>query len=349
MLVGDVGGPESRANAGLRRVRHLRRPVGDGERLTHGARISVVIPTLGREQTLRRALDHLEAQTVPPDEFEVILAADAKLTRPDALDHLLEGRKYPAQRTRPTRAGASAARNAGWRAATASLVLFIDDDILADPVLIEEHLRWHDEHPAPELAVLGHVRWAKELHVSPFMRWLNHGIQFNYPSIHGEETTWEYFYTANVSLKRKLLECAGGFDEQRLPYGYEDLDLALRLHRRGGFRLLYNRAAGAQHVHPMDLDLWRRRVARIAVSERQFVELHPEIPAYFHDLLSDAAALPPASGRTEWLARFIPGRVPLLGPYVWGQLDLFYRQALAGAFLQSWENGPSGPPYDRSP
>ena len=61
----------------------------------------------------------------------------------------------------------------------------------------------------------------------------------------------------------------GGFDERRLPYGYEDLDLALRMHELDGFRLLYNRAAGAEHLHAMDLDFWTRRVARIADRRRE--------------------------------------------------------------------------------
>ena len=87
------------------------------------------------------------------------------------------------------------------------------------------------------------------------------------------------FYTANVSVKRALLERVGGFDEERLPFGYEDLDLALRMHERDGFRLLYNRRASAEHVHPMDLEFWKRRVARMPVSERQFVRCSTRVPA----------------------------------------------------------------------
>jgi glycosyltransferase involved in cell wall biosynthesis len=305
--------------------------------LNRAPRISVVVPTVGRLATLRRVLDRLEAQTAPAGEFEVIVAADAKAAQLDELDRLLEGRSYQAQRLQGALPGASAARNAGWRAARAPLLLFIDDDILADPVLIEEHLLWHHRNPSREVGVLGHVRWAQELRVTPFMRWLEHGIQFNYPGIVGQETVWGNFYTANVSVKRALVESAGGFDERRLPYGYEDLDLALRMHRRGGFRLLYNRAASAEHVHPMDLDFWKQRVARIALSERRFVEMHPEIPAYFYDLFAAAAARPRVAPYGDRLARFVPRRLPLVGPYVWSRADIFYRQALAGPFLEAWQ------------
>lgn len=299
-------------------------------------RISVVIPTIGRLVTLRRVLGHLDTQTVPHEKFEVIVAADARTERVGDLDRLLEGRSYQARRVQGELAGASGARNAGWRAARAPLLLFIDDDILPEPTLIGEHLLWHGRHQARAVGVLGHVRWARELKVTPFMRWLEHGIQFNYPSIKGEETVWGNFYTANASVKRELVELAGGFDDVRLPYGYEDLDLALRMHELDGFRLLYNPAARAEHVHAMDLEFWKRRVTRIATAERWFVEMHPDIPAYFHDLFSAAAAQPPMSEQAERLARWVPRRFPFLGPRVWWRADLFYRQALARPFLEAW-------------
>ena len=47
-------------------------------------------------------------------------------------------------------------------------------------------------------AVLGHVRWAREVRVTPFMHWLDHGVQFDYPAIDGTEAGWGRFYGANV-------------------------------------------------------------------------------------------------------------------------------------------------------
>ncbi len=297
--------------------------------------ISVVVPTLGRIATLARVMDRLDGQSAPARAFELIVAADAA-SEAGRIDGLLGGRPYRTRRVQATVPGASAARNAGWQAADAPLILFLDDDVLPDAPLVDEHLQWHGRHPEPEVGVLGDVRWSGELRVTPFMRWLEHGIQFNYPSIVGEETVWGNFYTANVSVKRSLVERAGGFDEQRLPYGYEDLDLALRMHRRDGFRLLYNRGAAAQHLHAMDLDFWKGRVERIAASEREFVRKHPDVPAYFHDLFTRAAAAPavgPAGDRLAWL---VPRRIPLVGPFVWARADLFYRQQLAKPFLAAW-------------
>ncbi len=207
-------------------------------------KLSIVIPTLNRVGVLARCLDRLEAQDGGPDSFEVLVVADACEADLDGVRAAAYGRPFVTRVSQAGQPGASAARNRGWREAGAPLVLFLGDDILADSSLVSSHLDWHERNPEETVGVLGDVRWADELHVTPFMRWLEDGVQFDYRRIDGHEAGWGRFYTANVSLKRSLLEEAAGFDQGRLPYLYEDLDLARRLHERG-FRLLYNRAASA--------------------------------------------------------------------------------------------------------
>jgi len=301
------------------------------------ADLTVVIPTLGRPAKLSRVLDRLDHQDAGAGVFEVTVVADAKEQETEALDAILAGRAYRARRLSARRPGASAARNVGWRHADSRLILFLDDDVLPERALVAEHLAWHRRHPDAEVGVLGHVRWADELRVTPFMRWLERGIQFDYPGITGIEAGWGRFFTANVSVKRSLVERVGGFEEEALPFGYEDLDLALRMHEHG-FRLLYNRAAVAEHLHPMDLELWKRRVARIAVSERQFVRIHPEIPPYFFERFTEAAGRASARGRGRFLAPWVAPWFPWLGARVWWSVDTYYWQALAPHFLAAWES-----------
>lgn len=294
-----------------------------------------MIPTLGRSAVLGRALDRLANQRGAA-RYEVIVVSDAQEEQPHLVDAAIGERPYPVARLQAQRAGTSAARNRGWRAARSEIVLFMDDDVLAEPELLSEHLEWHGRHPADEIGVLGHLRWARGLRVTPFMHWLEQGVQFDYPGIGGTEAGWGRFYTANVSLKRPLLERVGGFDQERFPFGYEDLDLGYRMSQIG-FRLLYNRRAVAEHLHPMDLAFWQRRVGRIAKAERHFVRVHPEIEPYFHPFFSGAAAAPPASGWGARLAGIVPRRIPWLGRRVWTSADLTYRQALAPYFLDAWE------------
>jgi hypothetical protein len=87
----------------------------------------------------------------------------------------------------------------------------------------------------------------------------------------------------------------------------------------------------------MDLELWKKRVRRIAVAEREFVRMHPEIEPHFFNLLSAAVDRPRASTRGVRLAPYISPRVPLLGPRVWVSVDLHFRQQLAPHFLEAWD------------
>ncbi len=234
------------------------------------------------------------------------------------------------------RGGASAHRNVGWQAATAPLVLFLDDDIIPTPRLVAEHVAWHDASSVPEVGVLGLVRWSPEVRVTPFMRWLDMGIQFDYARIQGADAGWEHLYTCNVSVHRDLLEKIGGFDEERFPFGYEDLDLGRRL-ARNGFRLLFNRAAEGHHLKTETLESWRRKVRQYAVAERQFIATYPDQRPYFYDLFRGAAAAPAARGRGARLARLISPTVPWLGRRVWQSYHTMCLQELAPAFLTAWE------------
>lgn len=297
--------------------------------------LSVVIPTFRRHELLSRVLDLLGHQTMPPDEFEVLVVDDPNEDDPEAVQAAVGRRPYSVHRLDRHAPGVAAARNRGWRHASSAIILFLGDDILPDRRLLEEHMSRHRRHPEPEVGVLGSINWAREMRITAFMRWLERGIQFDYGTINGEDAGWGRFYTANASVKRSLLEAVGGFDEA-FPFCYEDLDLAKRMHEQCGFRLLYNRNARAEHVHPQDIETWRRRVAQIAVAERRFVRLHPDAAPYFYELFSEANQRPRGRNRIARLARWTPSRAPVLGPRIWTRADLMFRQALAPSFLEAW-------------
>ena len=298
--------------------------------------LTVVISTLGNHDGLRRVLESYEHQRDVAAAFEVVVVADAAEPVIEEVEAAARGRPYGARIVRGGRAGLSANRNRGLAEARTALVMFTDNDTLAEPDLVAQHLDWHERYPEPEVAVLGHVRWASEIDVTPFMRWLDRGIQFDYPNIQGIEAGWGRFYGANVSLKTEFARRVGGFDEERLPYGYEDLEYAYRADKMG-LRVLYNRKAVVQHLRVMTPEFWLKRVRRVAVAERQFVRMCPEIEPYFLRMFTAAAAEPPARGRGIKLARWVPERIPLLGPRVWRSVDMYYRQLLAPEFLDAWD------------
>ena len=292
---------------------------------------------------LERVLDGYSRQTAAPERFEVIVVMDCADPDPPAVDESIGDRRYRVRRLTGHRPGLSANRNTGWRAADAPLVLFTDNDTIPVAEFVDEHLAWHRDNPEDEVAVVGHIRWAPELKVTPFMRWLDHGVQFEFDSVTGGEATWAHLYGANASVKKHLLERVGDFDEERLPYLYEDLDWAYRASKHG-LRVLYNRRAIVDHVRPgMTLEFWKDKARRMAAAERQFVTKHPEMEPWFHKKFAAAARKPPLRGRAMKLAPYVPPWVPWLGPRVQETAWRAYWQELAPHFLEAWEEAASGP------
>jgi GT2 family glycosyltransferase len=300
--------------------------------------LSVVIPTYRRRDALPRALDALARQTLPTDRFEVIVVDDPVEDDAAAVAECVQAKPLPfaVRQLHRERRGVSAARNAGWRAAQAEVVMYIGDDILLRPEALAEHVRCHEREPAATVGVLGPVVWSSEIRVTPFMRWLEEGIQFDYRSLRGDEASWAHFYTSNVSVKRSMLERVGGFDEERFPFGYEDLDVGYRMAAHG-FRMIFNRRAVGEHLHQTLVDDWRHRMALTAQAERTWIALHPELPAYFHDRFAAAAEGPPGSRLAARMIGFVPRRLPFLGERTWASADRWFSRELGSAFLQAWE------------
>lgn len=303
--------------------------------------LSVVIATLDRHALLGRVLDRLERQDAGTDAFEVVIGADAAEPDLDAVARAAHGRPYRVRVVQAGTPGVSAARNRAWPEASTGVVLFIGDDMLPGRQLVRRHLEHHERDPRVESGLIGHVRWARELRMTPFMRWLDDGMQFDFDSIPGSDAGWWHFLAANGSLKKEQLDRVDGFDES-FRFGYEEMDLASRMNEVG-FTLRYDARAEVEHLHPPSIEGWRRRMRTVARAERQFLEKHPGFEPYFLPIFEAAAAKPPLRGRAIQVSRIVPRWVPRIGPRVWDSVDVWFAQQLAPAFLEAWHE------LDRAP
>jgi len=106
--------------------------------------VSVVVPRHERTTYLPHCLDALAAQSQLPAE---VIVADDGSTSATALRQLdeLESRSWPWQLRclRLPHGGVGPARNAGYDAATADLILFVDDDDVLFPDALETLVRAH--------------------------------------------------------------------------------------------------------------------------------------------------------------------------------------------------------------
>lgn len=246
-------------------------------------RLSVVIPTFDRKERLTRVLDVLSGQMAEvPGGCEVLVADDGSTDGTRELLATLQSRGR-VEAVLLEHAGPARARNRAASQARGEILLFLGDDTTPEGGFLAGHERAHRETPGP-VAVLGYTSWDTErLRVTPFLTYLNeHGAQFGYALIQDPENVpFNFFYTSNVSMPRRLFLDLGGFDETFPAAVWEDVELAYRATRaRNGaapLRIVYRPALRVRHDHPTELadflDRQRRSGRAAAVLARRHSEL----------------------------------------------------------------------------
>ena len=239
-------------------------------------RIAAVIPTQDRAELLRAALDSLARQTLEPGAFEVVVVDDGSADATSAVV-ASEADRMTLRYHRLPRSGISAAKNLGLFAARAPVVLFFDDDDVAHPDLLRQHLVAHDEHPDPAVAVLGHTAWSPRLHVSELMHYVTDvgRFLFDYAAAdQGAVLDHTFFWGGRASCKRMFLAAEGIFDPS-FRFGAEDIELGYRLSGRG-FKVVYNARALSYMNRCVTYAEFGRRCERQGRSQYHFGHvLHP--------------------------------------------------------------------------
>jgi len=179
--------------------------------------ISIVIATRDRAELLQGALLSLAQQRDAPA-FEIVVVDNGSRDRTAEVVRALAQSTGPAMHyvfaAEPNR---GAARNAGVRAATGDIVLFIDDDVRVPERFVFAHARAHAARAGR--AVSGPILNVPTAQTSPA------------PSL--AHYSGAFFCTCNVSVARAAFDAVGGFDEAFTSYGWEDTELGLRLRRSG--------------------------------------------------------------------------------------------------------------------
>lgn len=226
-------------------------------------KLTVQMCTYNRKGMLMKALDALFNQSLPVDDYEVVLVDDGSTdgTR-EAVAALSPPCRF--QYCWQSNSGLSKGRNHGIRKASGEVILFIDDDTVAHRDLLAEHVGWHEKHPR-------HV----------IRGWVNHTEdvdQHTQPRFTMADISTSFFWTSNVSVARQALLDAGMFDEDFQEYGWEDLELGLRL-KAQGLRMKYNKKAIVYHLKPhwktRDVARMLRQTQAKARTAVIFVNKHP--------------------------------------------------------------------------
>jgi len=260
--------------------------------------LSVVIPARDHVQGLCIALAALADQSLPPKEFEVILVDDGQGSATDValgFERRLRIRAIPSMH----RSGSAAhARNVGIQAATGSVVLLADADVICDHSVLETHLRIHSRTPG--LVLLGYVNAQEStpgewrLRIGADIEEIAAGLSSLHRTFYEESlwpdrrhglsprdaehavldhpVPWALGWTTLVSLERS--NCAE-FDEALLGKGGEDLEWSYRLHKQGSRFAITGPTGTFHHPHP------RRRFSDIqqdVVNYYRMLKVHPKLP-----------------------------------------------------------------------
>jgi glycosyltransferase involved in cell wall biosynthesis len=207
--------------------------------------LSVVIPTFARPEILRLTLEGLCNQRDSNSLAEVVVVNDGSDERTASVVRSFSDR-LPIHYLEQPKRSVSSARNLGISFARSPVLLLLDDDVIPGPDLIGEHAKFHYERSRDDSALLGYVTWHPDLPTSPFMRWYGeYGALFGYSLlVNNQEVNARFFYSCNISLKRKLLISHGGFNENLTVL--EDNELGFRLAQEG-MRLFFRKSAIAYH------------------------------------------------------------------------------------------------------
>ena len=178
--------------------------------------------------------------------------------------------RLPLKFLRQSKSGVASARNLALTETRSPLVLFLDDDVVPSPGLIEKHLQFHEEHPEVESALLGYVTWLPELPITPFMKWYGEfGALYGFARLaSGHEVHPRYLYSCNISFKTEFLRSNGGFDPHLSVL--EDNELGFRLGKQG-MRLFFCRAARGYHNQAFTFQQACQRLERYSVGIKPFL------------------------------------------------------------------------------
>lgn len=278
---------------------------------------SVVVPTYKRRDGLA---DVIRPLLDDPATHEVVVVVDGAH---DGSFEMLQEWAQTQPKLKPVwqdNAGEGAARAAGLAAATGDIVLFLDDDVVAEPGLVGGHLRAHEA--GDDLLVLGYMPPAL-----PEPRLAGHAPTYVYA--HDYELVCRAYekdpqqvllnlWAGNLSIGREAAERVGVAGSQKLGY-HEDKQFGYRC-AAAGLKPAFSRSLRATHRHKRTVEQFRAEVRRQANARAVLAAENAEVDA-------DAWLVWRPSG-VLGAALNVLSRQPIYGVWTAGALGLM---RLAGA------------------
>lgn len=255
--------------------------------MTSRFEVSVVTPTYNRPESVLRLLESLCQQTLPDDQYEVIVVDDGSTYDP----HEIVSQLFPFgfQFLRKKNEGATIARNFGVQRAQGEVLVFIDDDVTISPgalaALAEACLG--EEQIVAMGRLVSRSNGEPGLFTQDALAIANKGVAEN-GRITNQYRHFSHCNTQLLAVKRDdffdlgmLQDPTGGWPN------WDDVDFGYRSHL-AGFRLLEVGQAVGEHwdYSLADLGAACQRWQRAGKSAARLFQVHPglqpHIPMFYH-------------------------------------------------------------------
>ena len=212
--------------------------------------ISVILPTYNRPEILRQCLEGFVQQTIAQNTFEVVVVDDGSSPPVKPVVDCFSD-KFKITYYYQENGGLANARNECIKRALTPLLALHDDDDVPEPDYLERCLDFHKRYPHEADILLAKVIPGPKLKRTPLLDWVFDGVNgiIGFPDpliIHG----YLRFYGGTSSCKKSLFR--HGLYDPAYRFGFEDMELALRINKTISLRVHYDPNVFSKMIRPVD-------------------------------------------------------------------------------------------------
>lgn len=227
--------------------------------------ISVIVPTIGRPESLVTLFEALIAQTRRPDEVIVADGSDGTVVRSVAAAPRWRAAGLDVRYLSVQPPNAVAQRKAAIAQATGSLLLLLDDDVVPEPGCVEALVKCltargavavcadfsNHDWPPPTTLWRWYLRWRHGIIGRGWQgRVVGPLLRFGYNPVPPAAAAMDWMGAGHSLVRREAYLQAGGFSEFFLHRSTvnEDVDLGIKLRRQGAIYLCPEARMAHQHA-----------------------------------------------------------------------------------------------------
>jgi lipopolysaccharide/colanic/teichoic acid biosynthesis glycosyltransferase/glycosyltransferase involved in cell wall biosynthesis len=227
--------------------------------------ISVVVPAYNAADTVEGCLNALLSQSMPRDQYEIVVVDDGSLDRTAEVIASFAGQGV--RLVQQKNQGAASARNAGAAVAQGDLLLLTDSDCEPVPTWMEEFARAFAD---PEVMGAKGTLLTHQRGLVP--RFMQVEYEDRYDRYAGRERI-DFIDTGSAAYRRAVFLENGGFDTS--VRFVEDQEFSFRLAEKG-YKLVFVPKAQVYHRHDRDLVEYLERKFNTGKWKAGVMQRHPD-------------------------------------------------------------------------